>query len=60
VLTVGSYWPYATTLWDYTRRAMPYLAPGVLSADQVYALTARRPDALKQAAVSFSANKSRP
>ncbi|MEO7732130.1 MAG: cytochrome c [Kofleriaceae bacterium] len=40
VLTVGSYWPYATTLWDYTRRAMPYLSPGVLTADQVYALTA--------------------
>lgn len=40
VLTVGSYWPYATTLWDYTRRAMPYFSPGVLTADQVYALTA--------------------
>jgi mono/diheme cytochrome c family protein len=40
ILTVGSYWPYATTLWDYTRRAMPYLSPGVLSTDQVYALTA--------------------
>jgi cytochrome c len=40
VLTVGSYWPYATTLWDYTRRAMPYLAPGALTTDQVYALTA--------------------
>lgn len=40
VLTVGSYWPYATTLWDYVRRAMPYLSPGSLSTDQVYALTA--------------------
>ena len=40
VLTVGSYWPYATTLWDYIHRAMPYLSPGVLTADQVYALTA--------------------
>jgi hypothetical protein len=40
VLTVGSYWPYATTLWDYIRRAMPYMAPGVLTPDQVYALTA--------------------
>jgi S-disulfanyl-L-cysteine oxidoreductase SoxD len=40
VLTVGSYWPYAMTLWDYIRRAMPYLAPGMLTADQVYALTA--------------------
>lgn len=40
VLTVGSYWPYATTLWDYIRRAMPYLTPGVLTSDQVYALAA--------------------
>jgi cytochrome c len=40
VLTVGSYWPYATTLWDYIRRAMPYLTPGVLRVDEVYALTA--------------------
>lgn len=40
VITVGSYWPYATTLWDYIRRAMPYLAPGTLTTDQVYALTA--------------------
>jgi mono/diheme cytochrome c family protein len=40
VLTVGSYWPYATTVWDYIRRAMPYLTPGVLTSDQVYALTA--------------------
>lgn len=40
VLTVGSYWPYATTLWDYIRRAMPYLTPGTLTTDQVYALTA--------------------
>jgi len=38
--TVGSYWPYATTLFDYIRRAMPYLTPGVLSDDEVYALTA--------------------
>jgi S-disulfanyl-L-cysteine oxidoreductase SoxD len=40
VLTVGSYWPYATTLWDYTRRGMPYLAPGTLKPNEVYALTA--------------------
>ncbi len=38
--TVGSYWPYATTLFDYTRRAMPFKQPGTLSADQVYAVTA--------------------
>ena len=40
LLTVGSYWPYATTLWDYIRRAMPYFSPGTLETDQVYALTA--------------------
>jgi S-disulfanyl-L-cysteine oxidoreductase SoxD len=40
VLTVGSYWPYATTIWDYTHRAMPYQRPGTLSADETYALTA--------------------
>ena len=38
--TVGSYWPYATTVWDYIRRAMPYPNPGSLSAKQVYSLTA--------------------
>lgn len=38
--TVGSYWPYATTLFDYIRRAMPYQTPGSLSADEVYSLTA--------------------
>ncbi|MGI9436038.1 MAG: c-type cytochrome [Geminicoccaceae bacterium] len=38
--TVGSFWPYATTLFDYTRRAMPFDAPQSLSADEVYALTA--------------------
>ena len=40
VQTVGSYWPYATTLFDYIRRAMPFPAPRSLSADQVYAVTA--------------------
>jgi cytochrome c len=38
--TVGSYWPYATTLFDYTRRAMPHNGPGSLAADEVYALVA--------------------
>ncbi len=38
--TVGSYWPYATTLFDYVRRAMPYDAPRSLTPDQVYALSA--------------------
>nr|WP_284508354.1 MULTISPECIES: cytochrome c [unclassified Caballeronia] len=40
VRTVGSYWPYATTLFDYIRRAMPYNAPQSLSADEVYAVSA--------------------
>jgi len=38
--TVGSFWPYATTLFDYVHRAMPYQAPGSLSTDDVYAVTA--------------------
>ena len=38
--TVGSFWPYATTLFDYVRRAMPYNAPGSLSTDELYAITA--------------------
>jgi mono/diheme cytochrome c family protein len=38
--TVGSYWPYATTLWDYINRAMPFDRPGELSEDQVYAVVA--------------------
>lgn len=40
VKTIGSYWPYATTLYDYIRRAMPYTAPGTLSDDETYALVA--------------------
>ncbi len=40
LLTVGSYWPYATTVWDYIRRAMPYQSPGTLKPDEVYAVTA--------------------
>jgi cytochrome c len=38
--TVGSYWPYATTIWDYINRAMPFDRPGTLTHDQVYSLTA--------------------
>jgi cytochrome c len=37
--TVESYWPYASTLFDYITRAMPYTAPGSLKPDEVYALT---------------------
>jgi len=38
--TVGSYWPYASTLWDYINRAMPFTAPKTLSISEVYAITA--------------------
>ncbi len=38
--TIGSYWPFATTLWDYINRAMPFNDPGKLTADEVYSLTA--------------------
>ena len=40
VKTVGSFWPYATTLFDYIHRAMPYQAPGSLSDDDTYAVAA--------------------
>jgi cytochrome c len=38
--TVGSYWPYATTIFDYVRRAMPYNESKSLTNDEVYAVTA--------------------
>jgi S-disulfanyl-L-cysteine oxidoreductase SoxD len=38
--TIGNYWPYATTVFDYVRRAMPPTAPGSLTDDEVFALTA--------------------
>ena len=40
VKTIESYWPYATTIFDYVKRAMPFNAPDSLSNDQVYAVTA--------------------
>jgi cytochrome c len=40
VRTVGSYWPYATTLFDYVRRAMPVQNPMSLTDDEVYAVSA--------------------
>jgi cytochrome c len=40
VRTIGSFWPYATTVFDYIRRAMPFQAPESLTNDEVYALTA--------------------
>jgi len=38
--TVGTYWPYATTLFDFTRRTMPLNAPGILTNNELYAVTA--------------------
>ena len=38
--TVANFWPYATTLFDFTRRAMPWTQPRSLTSDEVYALTA--------------------
>lgn len=40
VRTIGSFWPYASTVFDYIRRAMPFLTPQSLSNDDVYAVTA--------------------
>ena len=40
VKTIESYWPYATTIFDYVKRTMPITAPDSLSTDQVYAVTA--------------------
>jgi len=40
VRTIGNYWPYATTLYDYINRAMPLDAPGSLTPDDVYSLVA--------------------
>ena len=40
VKTLGNYWPYATTLYDYVHRAMPLDAPGSLTPDEVYGLVA--------------------
>lgn len=39
-LTIGNFWPYATTLYDYINRAMPFDAPGSLAPDEVYGLVA--------------------
>jgi hypothetical protein len=38
--TIGNYWPHATTVFDYVRRTMPFLQPGSLANDEVYAVTA--------------------
>lgn len=38
--TIGSYWPYASTLWDYINRAMPFPTPKTLTVEEVYSITA--------------------
>src|SRR2546426_9579990 len=40
VLTIGSFWPHAATLWSYINRSQPVDEPGSLTADEVYAVTA--------------------
>ena len=40
LLTIGSFWPYATTLWSHINRTQPFGEPGSLTPDQVYAVTA--------------------
>jgi cytochrome c len=40
VKTIGTFWPYATTVFDYIRRAQPFDKPGSLTDEEVYALTA--------------------
>jgi cytochrome c len=40
VRTIGSYWPYATTVFDYTARSMPFMQPGTLTPDETYAVVA--------------------
>jgi cytochrome c len=37
---IGTYWLYATTIFDFTRRSMPLNAPGILNANELYAVTA--------------------
>ena len=38
--TIGNYWPHATTVFDYIKRAMPFATPGSMTDDEVYAVTA--------------------
>ena len=40
VRTIGNYWPNATTIFDYVRRAMPFTEPGSLTSDETYTITA--------------------
>ena len=58
VQTIGSYWPYATTIFDYVRRAMPFTAPGSLSNNDVYAVTAFLLEQNEIVAADFIADRS--
>jgi cytochrome c len=40
IRTIGSYWPYATTLYDYTFRSMPFMQPGTLTPNETYSVVA--------------------
>ncbi len=55
--TIGTYWPYATTVFDMTRRSMPMHAPGSLSNDEAYAVTAYLLFANKIIAEDFEINR---
>jgi S-disulfanyl-L-cysteine oxidoreductase SoxD len=54
--TIGTYWPYATTIFDMTKRSMPMQAPGSLTDDEVYAVTAYLLYANKIIAEDFEIN----
>ncbi len=56
--TIGNYWPYATTLFDYIRRAMPYNQPGSLSDNEVYNVTAFLLNANKIISANITLNAS--
>jgi cytochrome c len=55
--TVGSYWPYATTLWSYVHKAMPFYAPESLTPNQTYAIVAYILNLNNIVPSSFVANK---
>ncbi len=60
VKTIGSYWPYATTLFDYMHRAMPYQAPGSLSNDDYYSLAALHSEPERHSAARRQARSRQP
>ena len=59
IRTIGSYWPYATTLYDYTFRSMPFMQPGTLTPNETYSLVAfllYQNDVVKEDAVMDAAS----